>query len=308
MSGYSAQDVARMLGVPPARLRAYVRSGVLAPERGTRGELRFSFQDLLLLRTAEGLVRERVPPRRVASALLKLRASLPEARPLTGVQLGAEGQRVVAREGSARWQVDSGQVLLDFERTAQPGDAASLPPLADLPARRGGVLTKAANETTNEARRSTGAVPVPSPNGAEVVPLSIEELYEVGCDLEETDPAHAEASYAEVLARAPSHTDAHINLGRLLHERGELEGAEGHYRQALASRPDDPTAMFNLGVVLEDQDCVSEAIEAYERAVELNPMNADAHYNAARLYEKSGDYGASLRHLRAYRDLTRRGR
>jgi tetratricopeptide (TPR) repeat protein len=301
MSGYSAQDVARMLGVPPARLRAYVRSGVLAPERGTRGELRFSFQDLLLLRTAEGLVRERVPPRRVASALRKLRASLPEARPLTGVQLGAEGQLVVAREGSARWQVESGQVLLDFERVVGPEGAAPLPPLADLPARRGGVPAKA-------AAAMAAALPLSSAEGSEVVPLTIEELYEVGCDLEETDPAHAEASYGEVLARAPGHTDAHINLGRLLHERGELEGAERHYRQALASRPDDPTAMFNLGVALEDQDCVSEAIETYERAVELNPMNADAHYNAARLYEKSGDYGASLRHLRAYRDLTRRGR
>jgi tetratricopeptide (TPR) repeat protein len=296
MSGYSAQDVARMLGLPPGRLRAYVRSGVLAPERGTNGELRFSFQDLLLLRTAEGLVRERVPPRRVASALRKLRARLPEARPLTGVQLGAEGQRVVAREGDARWQVESGQVLLDFERPAAAG-AAPLPPLADLPARRAGAAPAAL------AASDAGA-----PLSGDVVAPSVDELYEVGCDLEEADPAQAEASYLEVLARAPRHTDAHINLGRLLHERGDVEGAEEHYRQALAGRPDDPTAMFNLGVALEDQELCDDAIEAYERAIALNPHNADAHYNAARLYEKGGDYGASLRHLRAYRDLTRRGR
>jgi tetratricopeptide (TPR) repeat protein len=295
MSGYSAQDVARMLGLPPARLRAYVRSGVLAPERGENGELRFSFQDLLLLRTAEGLVRERVPPRRVASALRKLRARLPDERPLTGVQLGAEGQRVVAREGSARWQVDSGQVLLDFERGCGEGDTA-LPPLADLPTRR------AVGASATEP-----AAPPIALKG-DVAGLTLEELYEIGCDLEEADPAQAEASYAEVLTRAPRHADAHINLGRLLHERGDFEGAEGHYRQALAGRPDDPTATFNLGVALEDQDYVAEAITVYERAVVLNPQNADAHYNAARLYEKGGDYGASLRHLRAYRDLTRRGR
>ena len=298
MSGYSAQDVARMLGLPPARLRAYVRSGVLAPERGEHGELRFSFQDLLLLRTAEGLVRDRVPPRRVASALRKLRASLPEARPLTGVQLGAEDQRVVAREGAARWQVDSGQVLLDFERGAAPADGAALPPLADLPARRSGAA----------AATALAAPKVDLALAGDVALLSIEELYELGCDLEEADPAQAEVSYVEVLTRAPRHADAHINLGRLLHERGDLEGAEGHYRQALKSRPEDPTATFNLGVALEDQDDVAEAIEAYESAVALNPQNADAHYNAARLYEKGGDYGASLRHLRAYRDLTRRGR
>jgi tetratricopeptide (TPR) repeat protein len=300
MSGYSAQDVARMLGLPPARLRAYVRSGVLAPERGENGELRFSFQDLLLLRTAEGLVRERVPPRRVASALRKLRERLPEERPLTGVQLGAEDQSVVAREGSARWHVESGQVLLDFERGCAEVETA-LPPLADLPARRaggGGEPGAAAAETALPALALKG----------DVATLSLEELYEIGCDLEEADPAQAEASYAEVLARAPRHADAHINLGRLLHERGDLEEAEGHYRQALDVRPDDPTATFNLGVALEDQDYVAEAIAAYERAVMLNPQNADAHYNAARLYEKGGDYGASLRHLRAYRDLTRRGR
>lgn len=297
MSGYSAQDVARMLGLAPARLRAYVRSGVLNPDRGDRGEMRFSFQDLLLLRTAEGLVRERVPPRHVQSALRKLRARLPETQPLTGVPLGAEGERVVVREGAARWQVDSGQVLLDFAPRARDAEAlAPLPALADHPSRR-------AVETPAPVPPTGAAAPT-----ADVLPLSIDELYEVGCDLEETNPAHAEASYREVLDRAPRHADAQINLGRLLHERGELAQAEDHYRRALDVRPDDPTATFNLGVALEDQARGVEALEAYERALVLNPQNADAHYNAARLYEKQGDYGASLRHLRAYRDLTRRGR
>ena len=286
-----------MLGLPPGRLRAYVRSGVLNPDRGTRGEMRFSFQDLLLLRTAEGLVRDRVPPRRVWSALRKLRARLPEARPLTGVNLGAEDERVVAREGAARWQVDSGQVLLDFGNGSRLADAADgpLPALAELHIRR----------AEGAALSAPGAAAAPT---AGVVPLSIEELYEVGCDLEETEPTHAEASYRQVLARAPRHADAHINLGRLLHERGDFGGAEAHYGRALTERPDDPTATFNLGVALEDQGRVDEALQCYERAITLNPQNADAHYNAARLYEKGGDYGASLRHLRAYRDLTRRGR
>jgi tetratricopeptide (TPR) repeat protein len=298
MGGYSARDVARMLGLPPGRLRAYLRSGVLSPERGDGGELRFSFQDLSLLRTAEGLVRDRVPPARVRSSLRKLRERLPEARPLTGVQLGAEGERVVAREGAARWQVDSGQVLLDFGGAGATRADLAPAPLADLPARRASATAAA----------SASLAVLPAIVSSEVVPPTIDELYELGCDLEETDPAHAEASYRQVLAEAPRHADALINLGRLLHERGDLAGAEERYRAALALRGDDATATFNLGVALEDQGRAGEALAAYERAIALNADNADAHYNAARLYEKDGDYGASLRHLRAYRDLTRRGR
>lgn len=274
-----------MLGLTPARLRAYLRSGVLSPERGTRGELRFSFQDLLLLRTAEGLVRDRIPPRRVRHALRRLRARLPDTRPLTGLQLCAEGSDVIVRDQGARWNADSGQVLLDFSGPA--GSAPAETPLTALHTRR-------------------AAEPAAAPPTGDVVSLSIDELYEIGCDLEESDPAHAEASYTQVLSRAPSHADAHVNLGRLLHERGDLAAAEAHYRQALASRPDDPTATFNLGVALEDQGRFDDALAAYERAIALNRQNADAHYNAARLYEKGGDYGAALRHLRAYRDLTRR--
>src|SRR4029453_2003834 len=98
VSGYTTQDVAKMIGVSAGRLRAYLKAGVLSPERGDHGELRFSFQDLLLLRTAEGLVSDRIPPPRVRRALKRLRARLTDARPLTGVQLTADGPEVVVHE------------------------------------------------------------------------------------------------------------------------------------------------------------------------------------------------------------------
>jgi tetratricopeptide (TPR) repeat protein len=279
LSGYTTQDVARMIGVSSGRLRAYLRAGVLAPERGARGELRFSFQDLLLLRKAETLVRQRIPPHRVRLALRKLRARLPDTRALTGIQLGAEGTSVVVHEGSARWRAESGQVLLEFEGPLAAADSA---PMATLPTRP----------------RSAAA--------AELVPPSPAEIYEIGCDVDETDPEQAEASYRQVLMQAPEHADAHINLGRILHERGDPPAAEAHYRQALTIRPRDPTALFNLGVALEDQGRNAAALEAYEGAIAADDRNADAHYNAARLYDLAGDYGAALRHLRICRELTRK--
>jgi len=104
-----------MIGVSAGRLRAYLRAGVLSPEKGTRGELRFSFQDLLLLRKAEGLVSQRISPHSVRRALKKLRERLSDEQPLTGVSLGTDGPEVVVHERGARWQAESGQVLLAFD-------------------------------------------------------------------------------------------------------------------------------------------------------------------------------------------------
>jgi tetratricopeptide (TPR) repeat protein len=280
MTGYTATDVEKMLGLSPARLRAYLRAGLLNPERGAQGELRFSFQDLRLLRTAEGLVRERIPPRRVRQALQRLRARFDDQQPLSGLQLEAEGDRVVVRDGGARWQAESGQVLLDLEppRAAVAQAAVSMlrPPSPTQP-------------TDDLAGAAASADPV--------------ALYELACGYEESDPARARETYLELLSLLPEHADAHVNLGRLLHESGDLKAAEFHYRNALSIRPGDPTAVFNLGVALEDQGQASAALAAYEQALRLNAANADAHYNAARLYEKSGDYTAAVRHLRAYRQL-----
>src|SRR5438477_12791106 len=101
MGGYGAREVAKMLGLSLGQVRAYVRAGFLVPERGPRRELRFSFQDLVLLRTAKGLLSAEVSSRRVRRALKKLRDSLPSDRPLTGLHITAEASRLIVRDGAA---------------------------------------------------------------------------------------------------------------------------------------------------------------------------------------------------------------
>ncbi len=304
MGGYSAQEVAAMLGLPPARLRAYVRAGLLSDEQGEHGRRRFSFQDLLLLRTAEGLVAERIPPRRVVIALKKLREHLDRergdrtaapgdseavgpVRPLTGVPLSTDGDRIVAHDGMARWQPESGQVLLTFPDARPTAADAPIPLSARRPC-----------PAPTADRDPAGTVPAAGE-------VSADDLYRIAGTLEETDPVHAVHTYRQALALDPGHADAHVNLGRLLHEAGELAEAERHYRATLGLRPDDATAAFNLAVAIEDQGRDDEALEQYERAITIDGRNADAHYNAARLYEKLGKYTAAIRHLRAYRELVR---
>src|SRR5262245_14355291 len=127
---FTAREVAAVLGVTTGRLRSYLRSGFVAPTRGDDGELRFSFQDLLLLRKAEGLGTDRVPPRRVHRALRKLRERLPDGQSLAAVQLATMGASIVVDDGEVRWQPDSGQVVFDFERPARgDGPGATVTPL-----------------------------------------------------------------------------------------------------------------------------------------------------------------------------------
>jgi tetratricopeptide (TPR) repeat protein len=138
------------------------------------------------------------------------------------------------------------------------------------------------------------------------------DLYEQGYALEATDPEAAAAAYRRALAGRPDLADAHNNLGRLVHEAGELAAAEGHYRLALCAAPEVALYWFNLGVVLEDQRRAAEAIACYERALALDPALADGHFNVARLLERLGAARGddvvihrAVRHLVRYRDLTR---
>src|SRR5919204_18175 len=56
-----------------------------------------------------------VPARRIARSMRELRRQLPASMPLSGLSIAAEADRVVVRQGSRRWQADSGQYLLAFE-------------------------------------------------------------------------------------------------------------------------------------------------------------------------------------------------
>ncbi|MFY9824059.1 MAG: tetratricopeptide repeat protein [Thermoanaerobaculia bacterium] len=279
-SGYSTKDVAALLGLSASQVRSYVRSGFLAPRQGPRGEYYFSFQDLVLLRTAKGLLAARVPQRRIRLALQNLREQLPEGRSLTGVRISAQGHHVVVRDGRDLWNPESGQALFDFE-------------LAEL-----------AREASTLALRTPGRPALATSAGLTATPETAEDWFERGNELEYGDALdQAMAAYSRALELDASLPDAHLNLGRLLHERGKTAEAESHYRQALTARPGDATAAFNLGVALQDLGRLRDAARAYETALGSEPGYADAHYNLAGVYEKLGEKEAAFRHLSAYRRL-----
>ncbi len=285
--GYSTKDVAALLGLSTTQVRSYVRAGFLSPPQGARGEYSFSFQDLVLLRTAKALLAARVPRRRVRLSLQNLRDQLPDGRALTGVRISAQGHQVVVRDGGELWNPESGQALFDFEVAALAREATTRELRAFSSGGSSGSAAPAAADPDRE------------PEAADWFARG-EELEAEGSP---AAVAAAMAAYRRAIAGEPGLADAHLNLGRLLHEQGKTEEAEQCYRQALAARPGDATAAFNLGVALQDRGRLDEAAAAYEAALALDSTLADAHYNLAGIYEQQGEREAAFRHLRTYRTL-----
>jgi tetratricopeptide (TPR) repeat protein len=274
MESFSTRDVARLLGLSETHVRSQARAGFLTPERGPRNGYRFSFQDLILLRTARELAHARVPPRRIRTALCGLARQLPSGRSLTEMRITAEGQGLVVHDGGCAWNPESGQLHIDFrggEPTAPPAAAAR--PLASAPRR---------------------------PHS----PVEGWQLFERALELELTDPAEAFQQYTEALNRDPALSDAHVNLGRLLQLAGRTDEAIEHYLAAIRTDRIEPTAAFNLGTALEELGRWLDAVAAYRQALATDLHFADAHFNLARLYDQLGRRAEAIRHLRAYKRLT----
>ena len=274
MKVYTAKSVARMSGLSIRQVRAYARAGFLESERSTQGEYLFSFQDLVLLKTAKSLLSARVAPSKILRALNRLKQQLPGDRPLTGVQLSAEGADVIVHDGETAWNPLSGQVCLDF------GNGSAV----------------------EQAEIRTPPTDTEPPESEES--MSVNDWAALGVELEAAAPEHAREAYRRALELDPNHLETRARLGNLLHEEGEFESAEAHFRLALKIQPQYVTALFHLGVCLEDQGKTDEAVRIYEQTIQLDEACADAYHNIACLLEELGEADAALDYFKTYRKLT----
>jgi len=270
-SSYTVRKLQALLGLSRGVIDELVESGYVSPSRGARNELRFSFQDVVLLRTAYQLQAANIPRRRLMSSLRQLRLRLPAQLPLSGLRIRAIGNQVVVLDGASPWEAGTGQLLLDFEVSVRHGAVAFLP----------------------------HGPPAASPETA-----SAEELLRRGERLEEQgDALGAEAAYRDAVAADPTDARPAINLVALLCDVGRCGDAADHYQRAAQACPDDPLLHFNGAIALEDMERLDQARACYERCLTLDAKFADAHFNIARLCYRLGDPRGTLRHYNAYRRL-----
>lgn len=293
--GYTTREVADTLGLAQQRVRRYRQRLLLAPKRDDNGEYRFSFQDMVLLRTAKSLLDADVAPQRALAALAKLRDSA--EKPLSALRVSADGGSVVVREGDTLWNAETGQGHLCFARDRFGQVHVWSRRSADGEAEGNGAtapLAGGAHEAKLGARDAHG--PAGSPTAED---LDSDDWYNLGLDLEDADPAQAPAAYQRSIALNPGNADAHVNLGRIYQVRGDVKRATRHYQMALNAMPNHQLARYNLGTVFDQLGEIEAALACYRQA----PKVPDAHYNLARIFELRGDELATLRHMRNYKKL-----
>lgn len=266
MKLFSTAEAAKILNLPDRRIRSFVRAGFIEPQSEKR-DLRFTFQDLLFLKTAKSLLDSRVSSKRILGMLASLKRQLPDERHLSSLKIYADGRRVVVWDGKASWQPDSGQFLFNF-------DARSVVRTAKL-------------SPATPAKES----------------LNAQHWFNLGVELETSSLTEAKRAYLRALELDPKMGDAHLNLGKLYHDDGSLAEGERHYRAAIECAPGESAPYYNLGVLLEDLKKPDDAIRCYEAALERDPNFADAHYNLGLLLDSVGKKNQAFTHLRTARKL-----
>ena len=260
---YTTDDVLRILHLSPQTFRACLRAASY-PFRQRDREACFTFQDLLVLRTAKGLLEAGIPVGRVRNVLASLKRQLPDDQVLSRMKIYADGRRVVVWDAAGQWQPDSGQFLLNFdvEELKQPAKIRTL-------ARRGAVSRAG---------------------------LTAHQWYERALELEQHSPEEACHAYEEAVRLDPTFVEAHLNLGVLYHIGDRLDQAQACYRRAIEYAPDEARGYCYLAGVLKQQgDCLG-AIAAYTAALERQPDLTEAHEQLALLYDAEGNTTMAFRH------------
>ncbi len=86
-------------------------------------------------------------------------------------------------------------------------------------------------------------------------------------------------SYDHALALNPEFAEAHYNRGNLCLRLRQFKEAQVSLTRAIALRPQHVASHYNLGIVLRELKHFEQSVQAYQKAIELQPDYAPAHAN-----------------------------
>jgi len=113
-SNYSTRAAARIVAVSPDRIRYWVRRSLLHPTFIHGRQMRFGFDELLVMRLAKELIPTRRHLEPIRRCFDRMRKMFGPARRVTSLKLANHDGRIVVRDGPAMLDAESGQLLFDF--------------------------------------------------------------------------------------------------------------------------------------------------------------------------------------------------
>ncbi len=100
-------------------------------------------------------------------------------------------------------------------------------------------------------------------------------------------PANAVPYLRQILDQDSKNEDARLELGRMLYDAGDVEGALKETQQLLADHPNQVDGLYNLGAIYANQNRLDKAREYWAKAVAAAPTS-DSGARARESLEKLG--------------------
>lgn len=252
---FSTRTAARILAVTPERIRYWVKRNLVRPLNSGGRNYRFAFNDLLEMRLAKELLgtRQHIDP--VQRCIERVRGLVDPERSVTSLKLVNDEGRIVVRDGPALIEVETGQLIFDFERSCLPGTVedrfgparvrerfeearriADQDPLraltiySELVGREPGnfeahlrlaTLLEREGDLNGALRHLLGAAAIVPANGE--VHLKLGLLYR-----KKEEPQHALMSFLRALDCDPANVEAHRNAAEIYEATGRRREASKH--------------------------------------------------------------------------------
>jgi tetratricopeptide (TPR) repeat protein len=265
---YSFKEVSRLFDISEGRLRYWDSSGFLSPS-GSDGRRRsYTFQDLIGIRSVKTLLDKGVSLQKTRRILEALKDKIPSSpHPLDRLRIMSDSKTVVVVDEEHEFEVDTGQMLLDFRVADFEKEI-----VRDLP------------HPENKKERTAY------------------EWYLEGCRLDEDEStlAQAEEAYHRAIHLDPMLANAYTNLGNLLYRIGSTKDAKALYEKAVEVDPSQPEAHYNMGFLEFEEGRLEQAADSFLRAVDLDSTFADAHFNVAITLFRLGRHDKARYHLQNY--------
>lgn len=260
---YTVATMTELLGVTRNQIKAWVRAGLIEPERVENGVWYFDFSQVTAAQSIFVTLKEpRVTIACLRRHMARLARWMPEARrSLSQIAAVEANGDLLVRLADGDLAADDGQFHFDFEK-----------PDADAPP-----LRIAAGPSTAAEWHAQG----------------VEQ--ERDGYLEE-----AVASYRDALLAGGPDVQMVFDLAHALHQLGRRAEAAERYSQAVEMVPAFVDAWVNLGVILTELNQPLEGCEAFRRALHADPRCAMAQYNLADTLTDLGRSDEAAPHWKAY--------